>query len=498
MRVIMIMYDSLNRNMLEPYGGSGVSTPNFNRLAEHTVTFDHCYAGSLPCMPARRELHTGRYNFLHRSWGPLEPFDDSMPEILNQNGIHSHLVTDHYHYFEDGGATYHTRYRTWEGFRGQEGDAWKGVVDGKGRLPVYKNRCDGDDDNWFHNWVPQDFINRSYMTEESQQPQSETFEAGKEFIRTNHEADQWFLQIETFDPHEPFFSQEKFKKLFPHPYDGAVYDWPDYRKVDERDTLEEIGHLRAEYAALLTMCDEKLGEVLDLMDEYDMWKDTMLIVNTDHGFLLAEHGQWAKCHCPFYNEVARIPLFIWDPVCGEKGKHVKSLVQTIDLPATILEQFGLKLPEDMEGVPLQKVLKEDVPVREAALFGLFGGQINCTDGRYIYMRSPVFEDQEIYQYTLMPTRHGGRRAFIGNDELKRMTLSEGFSFTKDLPVLKIPFQNLPGQAEYPSMLFDLEQDPGQEMLCQDEEAGKRMERLMRERMKENDCPPELFVRYGFL
>lgn len=496
MRVIMIMYDSLNRNMLEPYGGSGVSTPNFKRLAEHTVTFDRCYAGSLPCMPARRELHTGRYNFLHRSWGPIEPFDDSMPEILNKNGIHSHLVTDHYHYFEDGGATYHTRYRTWEGFRGQEGDAWKGVVDGKERLPAYKNRCDGIDDNWFHNWVPQDFINRSYMKEESRQPQSETFEAGKEFIRTNHNADQWFVQIETFDPHEPFFSQEKFKKLFPHPYEGAVYDWPDYRKVDERDTPEEIRHLRAEYAALLTMCDEKLGEVLDLMDEYDMWKDTMLIVNTDHGFLLSEHGQWAKCHCPFYNEVARIPLFIWDPVCGEMGKHVKSLVQTIDLPATILAQFGLDLPESMEGIPLQNVLKEDVPVREAALFGLFGGQINCTDGRYVYMRSPVCEEQEICQYTLMPTRHGGRRAFIDNEELENMTLSEGFSFTKGLPVLKIPFRKLPGQADYPSMLFDLEQDPAQETLCHEEDAKKRMEQLMRNRMIENDCPPELLVRYG--
>ena len=37
-------------------------------------------------MPARRELHTGRYNFLHRSWGPLEPFDDSMPQLLDDNG----------------------------------------------------------------------------------------------------------------------------------------------------------------------------------------------------------------------------------------------------------------------------------------------------------------------------------------------------------------------------------------------------------------------------
>ena len=44
--------------------------PNFERLAAHTVCFDKSYVGSLPCMPARRELHTGRYNFLHRSWGP--------------------------------------------------------------------------------------------------------------------------------------------------------------------------------------------------------------------------------------------------------------------------------------------------------------------------------------------------------------------------------------------------------------------------------------------
>ncbi len=77
-------------------------------------------------MPARRELHTGRYNFLHRSWSPLEPFDDSMPEILDRTGIHTHLVSDHGHYWEDGGATYHTRYSTWECVRGQEGDHWKG------------------------------------------------------------------------------------------------------------------------------------------------------------------------------------------------------------------------------------------------------------------------------------------------------------------------------------------------------------------------------------
>src|SRR5688572_18854807 len=90
MRAIMVMFDSLNRRLLPNFGADEIQAPNFERLAQKSVTFDTCYAGSMPCMPARRELHTGRYNFLHRSWGPLEPFDDSMPEILKNHGIHTH------------------------------------------------------------------------------------------------------------------------------------------------------------------------------------------------------------------------------------------------------------------------------------------------------------------------------------------------------------------------------------------------------------------------
>ena len=119
MKAILVMYDSLNRHMLPPYGNEWVKAPNFQRLAERSATFDNCYIGSMACIPARRELHTGRYNFLHRSWGPLEPFDDSMPNMLRREGIHTHLASDHPHYWEDGGATYHTRYSSWEFFRGQ-------------------------------------------------------------------------------------------------------------------------------------------------------------------------------------------------------------------------------------------------------------------------------------------------------------------------------------------------------------------------------------------
>ena len=105
MKAIILLFDSLNKNYLPPYGDLLTKAPNFQRLAAHAATFDNSYVGSMPCMPARRELHTGRYNFLHRAWGPLEPFDDSMPELLKKAGIYTHLISDHLHYWEDGGGS---------------------------------------------------------------------------------------------------------------------------------------------------------------------------------------------------------------------------------------------------------------------------------------------------------------------------------------------------------------------------------------------------------
>ena len=490
MKAIMVMFDSLNKRMLSSYGCDWTKTPNFKRLAEKSVSFDNCYVGSMPCMPARRELHTGRYNFLHRSWGPLEPFDDSMPEILRNNGIHSHLATDHYHYFEDGGGTYHTRYRSYEAFRGQEGDAWKGVVDFKD-YPDSKNGRVGGNENWFE----QDIVNRSYMDTEEKQSQALTFEAGLHFIEINHKSDNWFLHVETFDPHEPFFSQQNYKDLYKHEYAGKLFDWPPYGQITTEDD-ETINHIRMEYAALLSMCDKYMGKVLDAMDKYNLWEDTMLIVNTDHGFMLGEHGHWAKCYFPFYNEIANTPLFVWDPRTGKSDEHAKSLVQSIDLPATILDYFELSLPKDMQGKSLRQVIETDVSIRDGALFGLHGGQINCTDGRYVYMRSPKPENQPLFQYTLMPTRHGGRRAFINHDELKTMTITKPFRFTKELPVMKLKTSCVNRQFTYPTMLFDLESDPNQLNPISDTLIENRMIELMKKLMIENECPLEQFERIG--
>jgi len=487
-KAIMVMFDSLNKRFLEPYGCTITHTPNFRRLAEKTVQFDNCYAGSLPCIPARRELHTGRYNFLHRSWGPIEPFDDSMPEILKKNGVHTHLVSDHGHYWEDGGATYHNRYSTWENFRGQEGDRWKGVVgevkDSDPNLVQFTG--------YRGMLYRQDLVNRTYMQDETDHPQVKTFNAGLEFIETNKDADNWFLQIEAFDPHEPFFCYKKYKDLYPHEYSGPRFDWPDYAPVNQ--SPEQVSHARYEYFALLSMCDAQLGKVLDMMDKYNLWDDTMLIVNTDHGYMLGEHQYWAKNYMPLYNEIVNIPLFIWDPRCRKSGERRQSLVQTIDLPVTILEFFNIPCTKDMQGKSLKDVISCDKPVRDTALFGIFGAHVCCTDGRYVFMKAPAkAENTPLYEYTLMPTHMAW---FFTQQELKTITLSEPFSFTKGIPLLKTEAMGDKNPFNYGDLLFDLKEDPKQEKNIQDASLKEEMTRKMIRLMKENDAPKEQYIRLG--
>lgn len=491
MRAIIVFYDSLNRRYLPCYNPEATTiAPNFTRLAQRSVQFDNSYVGSMPCIPARRELHTGRYNFLHREWGPLEPFDDSMPELLKKSGVYTHLISDHLHYWEDGGCNYHTRYSSWEIIRGQEGDHWKGERRDPEIPPVVKvpqnQQGTGIASGWRYDW-----INRKYIKDEADFPQTQCFDRGCEFLEANHDQDNWLLHLETFDPHEPFYAPQKYLDLYPEEYTGKHFDWP--RGVSD-EQADEIAHCRRQYQALVTMCDHSLGRVLDLMDRYDMWKDTMLIVGTDHGFLLSEHGYWGKNAMPYYNELAHTPLFIWDPRYGKQGERRQSLVQMIDWMPTLLQYFGQPIPQDVQGKALDETIQRDTPVREYALYGVFSGHVNITDGTYDYMRAPVPElANEIYNYTLVPHHMTNR---FTPKEMATAELVPPFSFTKGCPVLKIKSKDKYKVGRFGTLLYDLRQDPCENTPIQAPEVEARMIKALIEGMKDNDAPSEQFTRLG--
>ncbi|MDD2958760.1 MAG: sulfatase-like hydrolase/transferase [Lachnospiraceae bacterium] len=486
MRAITIMYDSLNRLFLPCYGDVTSIMPNFERLAQHTVVFDKFYVGSLPCIPARRELHTGRYNFLHRCWGPLEPFDDSAAADLGQHGIYSHCVTDHAHYWQEGGSTYHTKFSSCEMIRGQEGDFWKGKVKG------FQENID------LHR---QDKVNREYMSPEEKHPHVKTCKAGLEFLGNNWKEDDWYLHIEYFDPHEPYFVPDQYKKLYTD--QETPFDWPFYGKTEENS--KEVSDATVNYRAVLSMIDYYLGKILDFMDEHDMWKDTMLIVNTDHGYMLGEHGYFGKNYMPCYEQIVHTPFFMWTPETGRRGERCSELCQTIDIAPTILDYFGIKPDPNMKGKSLLPVLAENKKIHDYILFGYFGKHVNITNGRYVYMRCGRKTEGVLNNYTVVPLHMF--EPFSTEELVKtERKLSEEFDFTKGVPVMKIPASGdtspdnscyqYEEHLKYGDLLFDIETDPEQKNPFRNVELEMKMLKEMKRLLEDNCAPQELYERIG--
>lgn len=511
MKSILVLFDSLNRRALGCYDAQ-VATPNFDRLAARAVTFERHFVGSMPCMPARRDLMTGRLNFLHRSWGPLEPFDTTLTGLMAAGGIHSHLVTDHYHYFEAGGATYHTAFTTWDYLRGQEADPWDARV-----VPPLERFRETYTAEQFEDtrggYRLQSMLNRDRIREEADFPTVRTFDQALAFLDVNKAADDWFLQIEAFDPHEPFHAPPEYRKAQGAGDDGPIRDWPRYRRATGDDPAR-IARMRGNYAALVAMCDAQLGRILDWMDAQGAWDDTALIVTTDHGFLLGEHDWWGKNRMPFFDEIARIPLLVHLP--GHAGGHAgggrrcKALSQTMDLMPTLLELHGLAPPPEVLGRSLLPALASvgggDESAAEGlgraiALYGVFGGAINATDGRHsLFLYPPRMEEAPLFEYTLMPQH--ARTPFTA-EELRGAALHPGFGFTGGVPVLRVPAlkgaKRPPmqggGFADTATVLYDLVADPGQTRPCGDPQTKARLSAAIRAEMARHEAPPELFGRF---
>ncbi len=132
----LVLMDTLRRDVLSCYNPTtDVQTPNLDAFAGQSCVFDNHWIGSAPCRPARRDILTGRYNFLERPWGPIEPFDVTLPACLRANGNFCHITTDHRQYLRTGGEGYLQEFNTWDYYRGQEGDPWVSRIDEPGNMP---------------------------------------------------------------------------------------------------------------------------------------------------------------------------------------------------------------------------------------------------------------------------------------------------------------------------------------------------------------------------
>lgn len=485
MRTIVVLMDTLRRDHLSCYNpDTSCLTPRISEFARDCCRFDSHYVGSMPCIPARRDLFCGRYNFLERSWGPIEIEDTTLPRVLFEQGrVRSHMITDHAHYFRIGGENYCQQFNTYEFFRGQESDPLVSLIDD----PWQPERYFGVVKRQYQ-------CNRTRIQREEDFSSVKCFEAGRRWIDENGGAKDFFLMVETFDPHEPFNVPKSYLDLYERDYDGPFFELPTYHKRDE-ETDEAMAHLRNSYQALITMTDRHFGEFIDRLKSAGMYDDSLIILTTDHGYCFGEREFIGKNYMPLYNEIAQIPLLVHFPGGRFAGEARDELTQNIDLMPTLLDYQGVEAPTSVMGHSIRAVAERNEPIHDYALYGTFGCAVNVCDGHYTYMRGGRDQSQ-CFEYTTSLTTI---RNWLGKgrgDEIESGRYLEHVPY----PVYRVPSGPwaLMSDDTYANEdhLFDVQNDPGQTHEVTDEGVLARMEALLVRALHENEAPVEQYVRLG--
>ena len=502
MRVVFVLMDTLRRDVLSCYNGeSRVLTPNLDAFARESTVFDEHWVGSAPCMPARRDIMTGRLNFLERCWGPVEPFDVTLPKVLSSRGVFTHITTDHAHYMELGGEGYLQQFDTWDFHRGQEWDPWVSRIDAPAMPHSHYGRVRRQ-----YQWNRTRWEGADGREREADMPSPRTFASACEWIRENSAAEDFFLHVEAFDPHEPFDVPDSYMDLYGGHggLDRDYFEIPVYGRVsDQGMPRAAVDYLQRRYAALVTMTDAWFGRLVDTLKEEGVWDDALIIVTTDHGFFLGERDYLGKNFMHLYNELARLPLLVRFPGGAMAGERVSALTQNIDVMPTVLDFMGIDVPGTVQGKSWRLLVgNPGARLRDSALYGYHAMAVNVTDGRYTYFRAPVHGNKPCYNYTASPS---AMCHYLGIDDPTSIDCGRFLPWT-DYPVFRIPVAKPNNVEEFEDPLrevsetrmFDLSRDPGQ----LDNLAGRGMPEedycvdMLERAMEACGAPEEQFVRLG--
>jgi len=385
MNVILVIIDSLRRDHVGAHGNDWIKTPTLDALAKESLLFTRAHPEAMPTLPARRAIHTGMRTWPthppHFGWRPIPSGQRTLAEILSVEGYATFLVTDTYVQFpyRNLAMNFGRGFEAYRMIRGQERDRYKdpSVISEEEMRERYIILGDGDkarqylanvqgregEEDWF---APKVFLGAIDMLEEA---------AGRK--------EPFFLVADCYDPHEPWDPPEEYVRLYDEGYEGKEPLNDNYGK-DDYLTDRQLLRMRALYAAEVTMTDRWLGRFVERAHELGVMKDTLLVVISDHGHLLGEHGYTGKLPYALYPELTDTVLMVRHPQGKGAGETSGFYASTHDVAPTILGFLGVDQPEPMDGQDLTPLLegKAFERARDHITQGYYG-YVCCRDERRV-------------------------------------------------------------------------------------------------------------------
>jgi arylsulfatase A-like enzyme len=353
-----------------------VKTPHLDALAAQGVRFARHYSQAAPCSPGRASLYTGLYQFNHRvvaNGTPLDRRFDNLAKAARRAGYAPALFgyTDQAVDPRDTTGPDDPRLRSYEGMLpGFEAGCFFNATEPAPWIEWVRSQDHDIPDHW-----------EEALATEPQRPAhlSQTAWLTDQFLAWHGRQDRpWFAHLSQFRPHPPFAAAGEFSTLY-HPDAVPLPVSP----AETRDSLHngllhhpqmaaptgerEIRQLRAQYYGMVSEADAQLGRVWEALRASGQWDNTLIIVTSDHGEMLCDHGLIQKGG--WFEQSYHILGLIRDPRAGGvRGAVVDAFTENVDVFPTLCDAMGVPVPAQCDGLPLTPFLKGEAPPwwREAA------------------------------------------------------------------------------------------------------------------------------------
>ncbi|HEV2273841.1 MAG TPA: sulfatase [Acidobacteriaceae bacterium] len=370
LNLLVIVSDTFRHDNLACYGPKWLDkleTPNLDRFSEKAVTFRDAYAEGMPTLVIRRTLYTGRrviptHYFRQQEqvqlpgWHPIYNEDVTLSETLNEAGYTSTLISSLYHQFKPS-KNFHRGFHTWRWVRGLEFDYYgtspHGLLDiGDLVSSDYLARFPG-----IHSMLSQYKANRNLWQQHGESVGQLTAQEAIRWLNDNHGQRPFYLQVEFFNPHEPWDPPRRFLEKYMANASGPSFIEPPYDTVPLSDEIKT--RFRANYAGAVSCVDNWIGNLLDTIQQFGLFENTVVVFMSDHGAMLGERGQFLKGPDKLRGQVTHIPLLVQTPGNPYAGRKVPGFVQVPDVMPTLLSLLDLKPPSRVTGTNVWPLVTEE-------------------------------------------------------------------------------------------------------------------------------------------
>ncbi|MHB8379584.1 MAG: sulfatase-like hydrolase/transferase [Acidimicrobiales bacterium] len=372
-----VLFITLDQFRGDSYGAAGhllVTTPTLDRVAAEGARLERHYSQAAPCAPGRAALFTGMYQMNNRvvaNGTPLASGLDNVAYVGRRAGYDPTLFG-----YTDQGLDP----RRANGPDDTRLDFYDGVLPGFS-VGLYLPESQA---GWLQYLRAKGYDVQSGWADllrgEPERPAEDSLSG---FLTTRflewleHQESGWFAHLSYLRPHPPYAAAGHFATLYSpadvalpiepvpkgqrHPLHEAALTWKQAAAPTDVDAMR---FLKAQYYGMISEVDAQLGRVVRGIEERGEWEDTLVVVTSDHGDQLGDHGLIEKLG--FFPQSYHV-IGLWRDPRERPGTVLRHFTENVDLLPTLADALGVEVPVQCDGQSLTPLFHgRDVPWRDAA------------------------------------------------------------------------------------------------------------------------------------